>query len=339
MIKTKKSNNVAMILELFKNGNVPVFLGPMAGYTNLPYRMMAKSFGVDGVVTEMISGKGLYYKDHKTADLMLTCEAEAPAGLQIFGSDPEILGIVVEKYLNKTSFDFLDFNAGCPAPKITKNGEGSALLKNPELLFKVVETLVKKSEKPVTVKTRIGWDDDSINIIDVAKGIEAAGANVLFLHGRTREAFYSGTANWEVIGEVKKVLKIPVVLNGDIDSGLAAQKALDLTGADGLMIGRAAIGNPFIFREVAHYLKTGELLKKPSAEERLKIALEHVELLSHLKNEDAGVREMRKHLAAYIKGIPHATVLRNEIFRAPDKESVIDLLNRALSQCCKDNVI
>jgi tRNA-dihydrouridine synthase B len=330
MIKTEK--NKGQIQKLFGGATVPLFLGPMAGYTNLPYRIMVKSFGADAVVTEMISAKGLYYKDYKTADLMVTDSLEMPAGLQIFGSDPEILGFVTREYLNSTSFNFIDFNAGCPAPKITKNGEGSALLKNPDLLYQVVRALVQNSQKPVTVKTRIGWDDDAINILEVAKGIEAAGASVLFLHGRTREAYYSGKANWEMIGQVKKELRIPVVLNGDINSGPAARQALEQTGADGLMIGRSAIGNPFIFREVAYFLKTDQELPTPTPEVRLKAALTHIELLSHLKNEEAGLREMRKHLAAYIKGMPHATSLRDTIFRAPDKAAVISLLNETIEK-------
>ncbi|WKY43970.1 tRNA dihydrouridine synthase DusB [Eubacteriaceae bacterium ES2] len=329
---TKTGKNKESLRKLFAGNGVPLFLGPMAGYTNLPYRIMVKSFGADAVVTEMISAKGLYYKDYKTADLMVTDPLEAPVGLQIFGSDPEILGFVTKEYLNPTSFDFLDFNAGCPAPKITKNGEGSALLKNPDLLYEVVAALVKNSQKPVTVKTRIGWDDGSINILELAQGIEAAGADVLFIHGRTREAYYSGQANWEIIGQVKKKIKIPVVLNGDISSGPTAQKALEQTGVDGLMIGRAAIGNPFIFREVSHFLKTGQELMAPTPEERLKAALEHIERLSCLKDEEAGIREMRKHLAAYIKGMSHATNLRDTIFRTPDKTAVIALLNETIEK-------
>ncbi|MBI4855403.1 MAG: tRNA dihydrouridine synthase DusB [Acetobacterium woodii] len=310
----------------------PLFLGPMAGYTNLPFRLIAKEFGAGVVFSEMISGKGLYYKDHKTADLMLTCKAEAPAGIQLFGSDPDILAEVVSNYINATDYAFLDFNAGCPAPKITKNGEGSALLKTPELFFAVVRALAKASEKPLIVKTRIGWDDASINIREIAEGVEEAGAAALTIHGRTREAYYSGQANWDIIAEVKKNAGIPIILNGDINSGEAAKKALETTGVDGLMVGRAAIGNPFIFREIIHYLKTGEVLEKPLSEEKVQVALKHIELLALLKNEDAGLKEMRKHLAAYTKGLHHATAIRNELFRAPDKETVIRLLTSALEQ-------
>lgn len=307
----------------------PLFLAPLAGYTNLPFRLIARDYGAGVTFTEMISGKGLYYRDHKTADLMLTTKAEAPAGLQIFGSDPDILGEVVEKYLNATAFAFLDFNAGCPAPKVTKNGDGAALLKTPALLYEVIRTLAKASVKPLLVKTRIGWDDDNINIREIAEGVEAAGAAAITIHGRTREAYYSGKANWEIIGEVKKNAGIPVILNGDINSGETAKRALETTGADGLMVGRAAIGNPFVFREISHYLKTGEILQKPTPQEKIGVTLKHIERLSLLENEEAGLREMRKHLAAYTKGLKHATTLRNELFRAPDKNAVIALLKKA----------
>lgn len=310
----------------------PLFLGPMAGYTNLPFRLISKEFGAGAVFSEMISGKGLYYKDHKTADLMLTCSEESPAGIQLFGSDPDILAEVVETYINQTTYAFLDFNAGCPAPKITKNGEGSALLKTPELFFRVVRALATASAKPLIVKTRIGWDENSINIREIAEGVEAAGAAALTIHGRTREAFYSGKANWSVIAEVKKNAGIPVILNGDVNSGETARIALETTGADGVMIGRASIGNPFVFREILHYLRTGENLPGPTPEEKIQVALKHIERLELLKNEEAAIREMRKHLAAYTKGLPHATAIRNELFRAPDKEAVIRLLSRAIEK-------
>ncbi|MBC3886878.1 tRNA dihydrouridine synthase DusB [Acetobacterium paludosum] len=332
----KEEFSTKMMHAEFKIGDIsitnPLFLAPLAGYTNLPFRLISKRFGAGVTFTEMISGKGLYYKDHKTAELMITAKEETPAGIQIFGSEPDILSEVVENYINATDYTFLDFNAGCPAPKITKNGEGSALLKTPELLFKVVKALAVASQKPLIVKTRIGWDDESINIREIAEGIEAAGAAALTIHGRTREAYYSGRANWNIIGEVKKNAGIPIILNGDVNSGEAAKKAIEMTGADGLMIGRAAIGNPFVFREINQYLKTGEEAEKPTPQEKIKVALKHIELLCLLKNEEAGLREMRKHLAAYTKGLKHATVLRNELFRAADKDTVIALLNGAIER-------
>lgn len=317
------------LLELF-NQKTPLFLGPMAGYTNLAYRLIAKRFAADAVVTEMISAKGLYYKDPKTIDLMRTLPEEGPVGVQIFGSDKEIVAEVIKTRLNQTNFDFIDFNAGCPAPKITKNGEGSALLKTPDHLYEIIAKMVAVSAKPITVKTRLGWDNQSINIEEVAKGIEAAGAAALFIHGRTRAAYYSGQANWQPIARVKKMLTIPLVLNGDINSGQAAKKALDQTGVDGLMIGRAAIGNPFIFKEVDHYLKTGQSLAKATTIQRLEMALLHLKTLSCLDNQERAAREIRKHLAMYIRGMDHASVLRDKIVRSPNKEALIDLLEESL---------
>ncbi|WP_195270673.1 tRNA dihydrouridine synthase DusB [Eubacterium sp. 1001713B170207_170306_E7] len=321
---------------MFKIGNVEIenriFLAPMAGYTNLPFRLIARKYGAGAVFTEMISGKGLYYKDKKTAELMLTCDQEAPAGIQLFGSEPEILSEVVEKYINPTDFAFLDFNAGCPAPKIVKNGEGSALMKNPKRLGELVRAIKKVSSKPVIIKTRIGWDAQSINVREVAEVIEDAGADAHTIHGRTREAFYSGTADWKIIGQVKENSKIPVILNGDINSGEKAAQAFEMTGCDALMIGRASVGNPFIFREINHRLSTGETLPIPSPEERIQTAIEHVEWVSLMNRPEAAIKEMRKHLAAYTKGLKNATNLRNEIFKVCTKEEVLTLLNRYMEE-------
>lgn len=321
---------------MFKIGNIEInnriFLAPMAGYTNLPFRLIAKKFGAGAVFSEMISGKGLYYRDKKTAELMLTCQQEAPAGIQLFGSEPEILSEVVAKYINPTEFAFLDFNAGCPAPKIVKNGEGSALMKNPKLLGDVVRAIKRVSSKPVIVKTRIGWDDQNINVREVAEIIQEAGADAHTIHGRTREAFYSGVADWKVIGEVKKTSKIPIILNGDIDSGEKALQAFEMTGCDAVMVGRASVGNPFIFREINHFLDKGETLPPPTPEERIQTAMDHVELVDMMKRPEAAVKEMRKHLAAYTKGLKNATDLRNEIFKVCTKEDVVTLLNEYMKE-------
>ncbi|MEF9918682.1 MAG: tRNA dihydrouridine synthase DusB [Eubacterium sp.] len=315
---------------MFKIGNLEVknkiFLAPMAGYTNLPFRLIAKEFGAGVVFSEMISGKGLYYKDHKTAELMVTCDAEEPSGIQLFGSEPEILGMVVENYINPTPFAFLDFNAGCPAPKIVKNGEGSALMKTPKRLGEVVRALKKASDKPVIIKTRIGWDEDHINIREIAEILEEAGADAHTIHGRTREAFYSGKANWDIIAEVKKNSHIPIILNGDVSSADRAVEAFERTGCDAVMVGRAAVGNPFIFRAIEHRLRTGKNLPEPSAEERIKTAMEHVERVRFLKKEEAAIKEMRKHLAAYTKGLKNATQLRNAVFKVVNREDVLNLL-------------
>ncbi|MDO4289430.1 MAG: tRNA dihydrouridine synthase DusB [Eubacterium sp.] len=310
----------------------PVFLAPMAGYTNLPFRLMAKKFGAGAVFSEMISAKGLYYKDKKTAELMLTTEDEAPAGLQLFGSEPDILAEVVKKYINPLPFALLDFNAGCPAPKIVKNGEGSALMKNPALLGKIVKTLKSVSTKPVVVKTRIGWDEDSVNILEIAEVIEEAGADAHTIHGRTRSAFYSGQADWEIIAEVKRRSQgIPIILNGDIDSGPRAKEAFETTGCDAVMVGRAAVGNPFIFKEINDYLKTGETSVQ-TPQERVQTALEHTELLGLMPRESAVVKEMRKHLAAYTKGLKNATQLRGEIFKVLTRSDISALLRAYMEQ-------
>lgn len=321
---------------MFKIGNVEIenriFLAPMAGYTNLPFRLIAKKYGAGAVFSEMISGKGLYYKDKKTAELMLTCDEEAPAGIQLFGSEPEILSEVIEKYVNSTAFAFLDFNAGCPAPKIVKNGEGSALMRTPKRLGEVVRAIKKASEKPVIIKTRIGWDAENVNVREVAEVIEEAGADAHTIHGRTREAFYSGKADWKVIEEVKKNSRIPIILNGDIDCGEKAVQAFETTGCDAVMIGRASVGNPFIFREINHLLSTGETVPMPSPEERIQTAIEHVELVGMMKRPEAAIKEMRKHLAAYTKGLKNATNLRNEVFKVCTKEDVLTLLNQYMEE-------
>lgn len=308
----------------------PVFLAPMAGYTNLPFRLLAKKFGAGAVTTEMVSVKGLYYGDHKTPELMKTLPEEAPAGLQIFGSDPEIIGEVVAARTNATDFAWLDFNAGCPAPKIVKNGDGSALLKKPELLATIVEKIKAVSTKPLIVKMRSGWDEENINGREVARLVEAAGADAITVHGRTRKAFYSGTADWNIIGEIKAKAKIPVILNGDVQDGDAAARALAATGCDGVMVGRAAVGNPFVFREIKARLTDGTILPLPTPEEKLRTAIEHLELTSLMEREESVIKEMRKHLAAYTKGLKKSTELRCEIFKLTTRQETIDLLSRYL---------
>lgn len=319
-----------------KIGNIewqhPVFLAPMAGYTNLPFRMLCKKFGAAAVFSEMISGKGLYYKDKKTAELMLTCPDEAPAGVQLFGSEPEIMAQVVETYINPSPFAILDFNAGCPAPKIVKNSEGSALMRDPSKLKKVVQAIVKVSTKPVMVKTRIGWDDDSINIREVAEVIEDAGATAHTIHGRTRQAFYSGKADWDIIADVKKNSRIPIILNGDVNSPDTAVEAFERTGCDGIMVGRAAVGNPYLFKQITHRLETGENLPPQSVVERLKTAIEQADNIRRLNRQDAAVKEMRKHLSAYTKGLKNASGLRTAVFKVTTREEIINLLSDYLEE-------
>ncbi|MGN0194264.1 MAG: tRNA dihydrouridine synthase DusB [Pseudoramibacter sp.] len=304
---------------------MPVELAPMAGYTNLPFRLIAEKYGADRVTTEMVSAKGLYYGDRKTARLMATVPEERPAGVQIFGSDPQILRQVVEEKINPLPFDFVDLNAGCPAPKIVKNGDGSALMKDLPRLEQVVRELVRGSEKPVRVKLRLGWDENHIVINDAVRRVEDAGAAMIAIHGRTTAAFYSGTADWQAIAEAKKLVAIPVTANGDINSPEAAARCLQVTGADGLMVGRAAVGHPYLFAQIKAYL-AGEDVTEPTAGERLRIAVEHLELEGRYANEIGPIVEMRKQLVAYTKGMPDSAKLRQQIFACGTKEAMVDCL-------------
>lgn len=304
---------------------VPLMLAPLAGYSNLPFRLMAKKYSADAVTTEMISAKGLFYRDKKTAKLMATCPEEAPAGIQLFGSDPAIIEWVVAEQVNATPFAFIDFNAGCPAPKIVKNGDGAALLNDLSRLEAIVRRMKAVSIKPVHVKIRLGWDAGHRVAVEAAKRIEAAGADVLTVHGRTREAFYSGAADWPAIAEVKAAVSLPVIANGDIDSPEAAAAALAATGADGLMVGRGTIGNPFIFREIKQAL-AGKTAAPPSVDERLQAAIDHVHLVTVMAERVGPMVEMRKQLVAYTRGMPGSAALRRQIFTRSTGEELIALL-------------
>lgn len=287
-----------------KIGNVklssPVILGPMAGVTDLPFRLVCMEYGAGLLVTEMVSAKALHYKDKKTARLMEIREEERPVALQLFGSDPDIMGSVVEQ-INDHNHDILDINMGCPAPKIVNNGDGSALMKTPDLAKKVIEAVVKASSKPVTVKIRKGWDADSINAVQIASIAQEAGVAAVAVHGRTRDQFYTGKADWGIIKEVKDALTIPVIGNGDIFSIEDAIQMREQTGCDGLMIARGAQGNPWLLKQVSHYLNTGERLPHPTREEKIREALRHFDLLVDFKGDHIGVLEMRKHAAWYLK--------------------------------------
>jgi tRNA-dihydrouridine synthase B len=304
---------------------VPLMLAPLAGYSNLPFRLMAKKYGADAVTTEMISAKGLFYRDKKTARLTATCPEEAPAGIQLFGSDPAIIARVVAEQVNATPFAFIDFNAGCPAPKIVKNGDGAALLRDLPRLEAIVRRMKAASVKPVHVKIRLGWDAGHRVAVEAARRVEAAGADALTVHGRTREAFYTGTADWAAIAEVKAAVSLPVIANGDIDSPGAAVAALEATGADGLMVGRGAIGNPFIFREMKQAL-AGEPVTPPSADEKLRAAVDHVRLVTAMADQAGPMVEMRKQLVAYTRGMPGSAALRRQIFTCSTGEALIALL-------------
>lgn len=308
-----------------------VFLAPMAGITDLPFRLICKEFGVGMMTTEMVSAKGLLYENGKTNELLYIDPKEHPIGAQLFGSDPKILSEMA-KQVEQSEVDFIDINMGCPAPKITKNGEGSALLKNPELIGEIVYAVSKALTKPLTVKIRKGFDDESVNAVEVAKIIEQAGASAIALHGRTREQFYSGVADWDIIKEVKKSISIPLIGNGDVKAPQDAKRMLEYTGCDAVLIARAAQGNPWIFKRTVHYLETGELLPEPTFEERIPVILKHAKLLEAYKGEYVGMREMRSHLTSYVRGVHGAADLRRTLTSIETYEDIERLLDECLKR-------
>ncbi len=316
-----------------KIGNIdiehPVFLAPMAGVTDLSYRILVKEMGCGLLYTEMISARGLFYNSDNTSRLMDISEKEQPISLQIFGSQPEIMGEIAHR-LNKLPFQILDINMGCPTPKIVKNGDGSALMKNPKLVGEIIKAVVKATTKPVTVKIRKGWDQDQINGREIALIAQEAGAKAVAIHGRTREEFYSGKADWDIIRDVKKELRIPIIGNGDVDSPESAKRMFEYTGCDAIMIGRAAQGNPWIFKRINHYLNTGELLAGPTPEEIISMIFRHLEMLIDYKGEKVAIREMRKHIAWYTRGLKNSTILRGELNQIEDKTQLILLLGEYL---------
>ncbi len=306
-----------------------VVLAPMAGVTDLPYRLLCIEQGVGLVYTELISAKGLYYENDKTNTMLVTDSREKPSTIQIFGSDAKIMGSIAKK-LNEIDFDILDINMGCPAPKIVKNGDGSALMKDPENVRAIITEVVKNSEKPVTFKIRKGWDDTSVNAVEIAKIGEDCGAAAVAVHGRTRDQFYSGVADYDIIRDVKKAVSIPVIGNGDIFDYKSAKHMLDYTGCDGIMIGRGAQGNPFIFKEITTYLETGEILPRPSTDEILNMALRHTRDLIDYKGDYTGIREARKHLAWYIKGLKNASIAKTLLNTANTYDEVVEIFENNL---------
>ncbi len=306
-----------------------VFLAPMAGITDMPFRVLCREQGCGLMYTEMVSAKGISYGDAKSFRLAEIRGEEKPAAVQIFGSDPFIMAKVAEK-LNDSKADIIDINMGCPTPKITKNGEGCALMLDINLAGSIIRDVARASEKPVTVKLRKGWDSSHVNEVELAKVAEENGAKAVAVHGRTRDMFYSGKADWDIIARVKKAVSIPVIGNGDVFTPRDAKKMLESTKCDAIMIGRGAQGNPWIFRNVLHYLKTGEILPGPSNEEKLRMIIRHMDMLIGQKGEFIGAREMRKHIAWYIKGMRNATRVKQEIFRLSSKNEIIGVLKRYL---------
>lgn len=302
-----------------------VFLSPMAGVTDLPFRLICKEQGCGLLYTEMINGKALCYDDENTKKMLKIEEEEHPVAVQIFGSEPEFMGRAAE-IMNDYSNEILDINMGCPAPKVVKNGDGSALMKNPKLAEEVLRAVVKNSKKPVTLKIRKGWDDNSVNAVEIAKIAEDCGISALAIHGRTREQFYSGKADWDIIAEIKKNLSIPVIGNGDVFTIEDSINMLDKTGCDAIMIGRGAQGNPWIFKRINHYMNTGEILPEPTLNEKISTAIKHLKLAVEEHGEYVAVREMRKHIAWYLKGLRNSAKLRDEINKIEDYQEVVSKL-------------
>ena len=313
----------------WKIGNVrienPFVLAPMAGVTDMPFRTLCKEQGAGLICMEMISAKAISFHNKNTIALMKIDPCEHPVSMQLFGSEPELMAEVAKSIEDK-DFDILDINMGCPVPKVVNNGEGSALLKNPELIVQIIKSVSSAIQKPVTVKVRIGFENAPVDIVEIARRAEDAGAAAIAVHGRTRQQYYSGTADWDIIRQVKEAVSIPVIGNGDVDSPLKAEALLKQTGCDGVMIGRAVRGNPWIFREMNHYFQTGELLPRPSSEEIREMILRHDRAQIALKGEFTGIREMRKHVAWYTAGMRHSAGLRRASNTIESYEALQELL-------------
>ncbi|MBS6520509.1 MAG: tRNA dihydrouridine synthase DusB [Clostridiales bacterium] len=309
----------------------PYILAPMAGVTDLPFRLLCKEQGAGLLCMEMVSAKAIQYNNKNTKALLKIHPEELPVSLQLFGSDPDVISEIAKR-IEELPFSILDINMGCPVPKIVKNGEGSALMKNPKLVYEIVRKTARAIQKPVTVKIRKGFDDTCINAVEIAKIIEDAGGKAVAVHGRTREQYYSGKADWDIIRQVKEAVSIPVIGNGDVVSGESAIAIQKETGCDGVMIGRGAQGNPWIFSELLEYERTGKMPLRPSVEAIKKMMLRHAQLQMQYKGEYLGIREMRKHVSWYTSGLPNSAKLRDEINRVESYEELEQLLEERLKE-------
>ena len=306
--------------------DAPVFLAPMAGVTDTAYRIIAHDMGCPLCYAEMVSSQGIHFKNERTLSMLQSEPAERPLAMQIFAASPEMAAEAAAYVEELGTADILDFNMGCPAPKIVKNGEGSALMRDPEHATAILTAIRKAVKMPLSVKMRIGWDESSINVVDLAKRAEAAGVDAITVHGRTREQFYRGHADWEKIGEVRRAVSIPVIANGDVRTYDDLDRIREVTGCEAVMVGRAAQGNPWIFRQLTHYLRTGERLPGPTMRERAEVIVRHLDLLLKYKGDYVGPREMRKHATWYTRGIVHGAILRDLFNKATTREDFLAIL-------------